>query len=63
MGVLEKPQQILPSSKGREIAQKTFKKEGRDFLIRVIFFDEGDRRKVITVYCTSKIDKYWRKDR
>ena len=58
--VLEKPQQVLESSKGRKVAQKIFEEANRKFLIRVIFSEEGDTDKVITVYLTSKIDKYGR---
>ncbi|MFP4558703.1 MAG: hypothetical protein ACLFO6_04330 [Archaeoglobaceae archaeon] len=36
--------------------------EGRKYLLRVFFVEEEDRTRVrvITIYLTSKIDKYWR---
>jgi hypothetical protein len=37
-----------------------FDKDGKHFLLRVIFSEENDVKKVITVYCTSRIDKYRR---
>jgi len=55
------PDQVIDSKKGRKIAQKIYKKEGKEFLLRVIYVKEGDNMKIITVYRTSKIDKYWRK--
>jgi hypothetical protein len=57
---LEKPEQILQSRKGRKIARKMFDKDGKHFLLRVIFSEENDVKKVITVYCTSRIDRYRR---
>lgn len=33
---------------------------GKDYLVRVIVNDTIDPAKVITVYRTSKISKYWR---
>jgi predicted metal-dependent peptidase len=57
---VERPQQVLEVSKGRKVAQKTFSKGGRDFLLRVIFSEKANRREVITVYLTSKVSKYWR---
>lgn len=35
--------------------------DGRIFLSRVIVADDVDPPVVVTVYRTSKIDKYWRK--
>lgn len=61
--VLEKPQQVLESSKGRRVAQKIFEEANRKFLIRVVFSEEGDTKKVITAYLTSRIDKYWRESK
>lgn len=57
---LEEPDQVLHSKKGRKIAHKMFEKDGEHFLLRVIFLEENDAKKVITGYCTSRIDKYWR---
>ncbi len=55
---MEEPEQILQGSKGRKIAQKIFRKGGKDLLVRVIFSEEGDKSRIITVYVTSKISKY-----
>lgn len=63
INALEKPQQILQGSKGRKTAHKVFKREGKEFLLRVIFSEEDDRKKVIMVYSTSKIGKYWRSNK
>jgi len=34
----------------------------RDGLLRVLFIQEGDARKIITVYWTSKVEKYWKEE-
>ncbi|MCK4910112.1 MAG: DUF4258 domain-containing protein [Thermodesulfovibrionales bacterium] len=55
------PQQRIPSKKERVILQNKYydKDEGKDMLLRVIGSEKGDVFEVITVYKTSKIEKYW----
>jgi len=60
--VLESPQQII-SEKGK---MKTYQSQidfggGRIFLLRVIIDDNFEPPVVVTVYRTSKIEKYWSK--
>lgn len=56
---LKKPDQIVEgSSAGRKVAQKIFKKGGKKFLYRVVFKKENAKCLVITVYRTTKIEKY-----
>lgn len=49
---------VIESSEGREVAQRIFEHCGDDFLLRVVYRREEDIIKVITVYWTSKINKY-----
>jgi len=60
-GVAESPQQEIASTGQRKICQSKFvdKQTGKDMLIRVVIEDTDDVRYIITVYRTSKIDKYW----
>jgi len=55
------PQQKLPAKKGRVIIQNRYfdKTENREMLLRVIGLETSDEFKVITLYKTSKIKKYW----
>ncbi len=59
--VVEEPQQIVPSQKGRLIYQSRFfdEQEDKEMLLRVVLDIEGDDFWVVTVYKTSKIEKYW----
>lgn len=61
--VIENPQQKLPSKKGRVIVQSKYNDEGegKKMILRVIGTASAEEFKVITVYKTSKIDKYWKK--
>ena len=56
--------QVLEGRRGRKIAQGKFfdKGKNKEFLIRVIFKEEGERKIVFTVYKTSKVKKYWKED-
>ncbi len=57
--LLKKPEQIVPGDMDTLIAQSR-KHSG---LLRVPFKEIGDTRKVITIYWTSKIEKYWREEK
>ncbi|MBK9569619.1 MAG: DUF4258 domain-containing protein [Chitinophagaceae bacterium] len=59
MSVLTNPQQVLTQD-GRKIYQSiiNFVEEG-DYLVRVFVNIEVEPNNVITIYRTSKIDKYY----
>lgn len=59
--VIENPQQILNIQNGKKVfqSQVVFEK-GRIYLVRVIVNDRVEPFRIITVYKTSKIEKYWR---
>lgn len=61
--VVENPQQKLHTKKGRVIIQNKYndKQDGKDMLLRVIGAEEAEGFKVITVYKTSKINRYWKR--
>jgi hypothetical protein len=60
--VLENPQQFFPIPGGKKIFQsKVCFENDKIYLIRAVVNDQVDPVMVITVYRTSKIDKYWRK--
>jgi len=57
---LENPEQVVAAGKNRKIAQRTYRRHGRDFLLRVVFSEQGSPE-VVTMYWTSKVSKYRRK--
>ena len=58
--VLDNPQQILLEREGRKVYQSKVEfSNGKIFLLRIIIADDVDPKVVITVYRTSKIEKYW----
>ena len=59
--VLQSPQQILPERDGKKIYQSQVEFGGSKlFLLRAIVNDAVEPAVVVTVYRTSKIEKYWR---
>ena len=59
--LLENPQQRVPQSGGKEILQSRFKSgDGKIFLLRAVVAADKEPPVVVTVYRTSKIEKYWR---
>jgi predicted Zn-dependent protease with MMP-like domain len=61
MAILERPEQVVAEREGLVAYQSRLGMEdGRVMLVRGIAEDRSTPRKVITVYRTSKIDKYWR---
>ena len=61
--LIKNPQQKVYSKKGRVILQNKyydiFKK--KEILLRVVGIEKDAQFRVITVYNTSKIEKYWLK--
>ena len=53
--LLSKPEQVVAGDLGVSVAQ------GRrgNGLLRVPFVEPKDGRKILTVYWTSKVEKYW----
>jgi len=59
--VLEKSEQRLPEAGGKEIYQsRVASRGGKMYLLRVIVSADKVPPVVVTVYRTSKIEKYWR---
>jgi hypothetical protein len=57
---LQQPQQVVPERGGKGAYQSQLDfGGGRRFLLRAIVDDRVDPAVVVTVYRTSKIDKYW----
>lgn len=57
--LLKSPEQVTEQV-NVSIAQSIVETAGREYLLRVFFIKEEDKIRVITMYLTSKIDKYWR---
>ena len=59
--VLKPPGQILPVREGRRLFQSKIEmgKPSRTYLLRVFVDIDRSPPEVVTVYRTSKIDKYW----
>jgi hypothetical protein len=59
MSILTNPQQIL-TEKGRKIYQSIINFEGEgNYLVRIFVNAEKNPNNVITIYRTSKIEKYY----
>lgn len=59
--VLASPEQRISQGPGKEIWQSRFVAEdGRMFLLRVVLAIDRNPMVAVTLYRTSKIEKYWR---
>lgn len=56
--LLRSPQQIVPGDMDAFVAQS----KSRNGLLRVAFKDTEKGRKILTVYWTSKVEKYWKEE-
>ncbi|MFB3923475.1 MAG: DUF4258 domain-containing protein [Terriglobia bacterium] len=59
--VLGNPAQIVPEHGGMEVFQSRHNFGDKIFLVRIVVDRKVDPAMVVTVYRTSKIEKYWRK--
>ena len=59
--VLESPEQRVPQPGDKEILQSRFTaRGGKMYLLRVVVAADREPAAVVTLYRTSKIEKYWR---
>lgn len=58
--VLLHPGQVIDSYSSRKIAQDIVEYKGERFLLRVVYKEMETEIRVITVYLTTKLEKYWR---
>ena len=60
--ILQNPEQIVNAYGGRKAYQSIIGSgTEKKYLVRVIVNDTVDPAAIVTVYRTSKIEKYWRK--
>lgn len=57
--VLANPGQTVPGLTGKMVCQSVQSGEDRPMLLRVIVATDVEPPLVVTVYRTTKIDKYW----
>lgn len=57
--LVNNPEQIVPGDMGAFIAQA----KNRNGLLRVPFIEISEDRKILTVYWTSKIERYWKEEK
>ena len=58
--VLQFPQQKVPEVENITCYQSRVDMDGKEYLLRVMVNETSTPAKVVTVYRTSKITKYWR---
>jgi len=57
--LVNNPEQIVPGDMGASIAQA----RNRNGLLRVPFTEISEGRKILTVYWTSKVERYWKEEK
>ncbi len=59
--ILQNPQQIVEEYGNKKAFQSIIDLgAGKEYLVRIIVDDTVEPAKIVTVYRTSKISKYWR---
>jgi hypothetical protein len=63
LDVAAAPEQVVPVRPGHEIRQSRWEDPalGKRYLVRVVVDTTAEVDRVITVYRSSKLDKYWRR--
>ncbi len=62
--LLDAPEQTIPQPNGTEVLQSRFAaKDGRMYLVRAVVAITKQPAIVVTVYRTSKIEKYWKREK
>lgn len=58
--IMAAPEQIVEGFNGRKIFQSKIETDGKAHLVRLVVEDWHSPPIVVTIYRTSKIEKYWR---
>jgi len=58
---MARPEQIVPGLDRREVWQSRIVAEGKAYLVRLVVESWHPTPVIVTVYRTSKVEKYWRK--
>lgn len=54
------PEQVIPGTNQRKVLQSRIVADSKTYLVRLIVEDWHQLPVIVTVYRTSKIEKYWR---
>ena len=57
--VLQTPEQRFPARPGRDVLQKRVDFDGKTYVVRVFVDIDREPPEVVTVYRSSKVEKYW----
>lgn len=57
--IMHSPEQIVVGFGGRKVYQGRVSADGKTYLLRLIVEDRHTLPVIVTVYRTSKIEKYW----
>ena len=59
---LNLPGQTVDGYGGRKVAHKKYRIEHEEYLLRVIYEEKEELKKVVTAYLTSQIERYWKEE-
>jgi hypothetical protein len=59
--VMADPEQIIPGTGARKVYQSRIVADGKTYLVRLVVETWHSPPVIVTVYRSSKIEKYWRK--
>lgn len=56
---MARPEQVMAGTNQRKVFQSRIDSDGKMFLVRLVVEDWHQPPVIVTVYRTSKIEKYW----
>ena len=57
---MKTPEQIVPGANGRMVYQARVVEKGKTYLVRLIVEEWHQPPIIVTLYRTSRLEKYWR---
>ena len=60
---INSPDQMVDGYGGRRVAQKKYIIESKEYLLRVVYEEQGNLGVVITAYLSSQIMRYWKEEK
>ena len=59
--IMSSPEQVIPGANRRKVLQSRMAYDGKTYLVRLVVENWPQSPVVVTVYRTSRIEKYWSK--
>lgn len=60
---INSPTKVVVGYGRRNVAQKKYMIENKEYLLRVVYEEKEELKVVVTAYLTSQVERYWKEEK